>query len=120
MNLIDLKEHIEKFPNGTEFKFGLSKPFSWRGSYDEVAFAIVEQPMSREEIMDKINLAYSETFQGYKGGDFKYNHYTPIHFEESIRDYSDGDYSAKFISKIEGSDLFKSQEHRLIYLAFSA
>ena len=46
MELKNLKDYISSFPNETVFKYGISKPFSWRGSYDEVAFSI-ETPMTR-------------------------------------------------------------------------
>ena len=34
MELKDFKQHISNFPNGTQFKFGITKPFSWRGIYE--------------------------------------------------------------------------------------
>ena len=68
MELKDFKQHISNFPKGTVFNYGISKPFSWRGSYDEVAFSLVESQMTREEILSNIELAYTETFNGYKGG----------------------------------------------------
>ena len=71
MKLKDFKQHISNFPKLTEFNYGISKPFSWRGSYDEVAFSIVEYPMTREEILANIELAYTETFYGYKGGEYQ-------------------------------------------------
>ena len=39
MELKDFKQHISNFPNGTQFKFGITKTFSWRGIYEEIAFA---------------------------------------------------------------------------------
>ena len=44
MELIELKQHIEGFKPNTEFKYGLSLPFSWRGSYAEVGFEILKEP----------------------------------------------------------------------------
>lgn len=119
MELKDFKEYILKFPKGKIFNYGISEPFSWRGSYDEVAFAITESPMTREDILTNIEFAYSEIFYGYKGGEYTYKDWTKINFEEEgSRNYSDGDYTAKLISKIENSEVFKSQEERLIKLAF--
>jgi len=51
MELKEFKQHIESFPKGTKFSYGISKPFSWRGSYDEVAFSIIENEISREDIL---------------------------------------------------------------------
>lgn len=120
MKLKDFKQHIESFTNGTQFKFGITNPFSWRGSYDEVAFSIVESPMSKEDILANINLAYTETFYGYKGGKYKYQDYTTVNFEEEgSRNYSDGRYVAQMIAKIEEKEEYQSQEDRLVKLAFS-
>lgn len=120
MTLSQFKEKIEAFPEGTIFKNGLSEPFSWRGSYDEVAFSIVESPMSKLDVLKNIERAYDGTFYGYKGGEYLYRDTTPVNFEkEDYSDYSGGMYCAKMIAKFEDSKVFESQEHRLIHLAFS-
>jgi hypothetical protein len=66
-----------------------------------------------------INLAYTGIFHGYKGGEYSYDDYTTIHFEESIRDYTDGEYCAEIIARPEKGEIYKSQEERLVKLAFS-
>lgn len=119
MNLKEFKQHIESFPNGTKFGFGISQPFSWRGVYAEVAFEMLEQPMTKEEILANIELAYTETFYGYKGGEFNYDDYTNIHFEESYGSYTDGGYTSQMIAKIENKEVYSDQEDRLVKLAFS-
>jgi len=119
MNLIDFKKHIESFDNGTEFKYGISKPFSWRGSYDEVAFSITEEPMTKEAILRNIEKAYTELFCGYKGGEYRYSDYTTVNFEEGSRNYSGGGYCSEMIAKLNHIMPFKSQEERLVKLAFS-
>lgn len=119
MNVSKFKNHIESFPDGKQFKFGISQPFSWRGSYDEVAFSILEQPMTKEEILAKIELAYTETFKGYKGGQYKYNDHTDIHFENDYGSYTDGGYVFRWIVKIEEEkEGYQSQEDKLIKIAF--
>jgi hypothetical protein len=120
MELKKFKQHIESFPKGTKFSYGISKPFSWRGSYDEVAFSIVENEMSKEDILKNIELAYNETFYGYKGGEYKYNDYTNMNFEEEgSGNYSNGSYVAEMIGRIENSETYQSQEERLVKLAFA-
>jgi hypothetical protein len=119
MTLKEFKNHIESAENEKQFRYGISCPFSWRGSYDEVAFEIIEQPMSRDQILFKIEEAYSGTFEGYKGGEYTYNDNTEVHFEEDSRSWTDGFYCAVMISKIEGGDIYASQEMRLVNLAFS-
>lgn len=119
MTLKEFREHIESFPSGTIFRYGISNPFSWRGSYDEVAFSIEEVQMSRQEILDRINLAYMNEFKGYKGGTYRYSDGTPVNFEEGgYSDYSGGLYVSEMISRIDGSEIYKTQEERLVKIAF--
>jgi hypothetical protein len=117
MTLKDFKDYIESFPKKTEFKYGISKPFSWRGSYDEVAFEIVEYPMVKEQVLEHIELAYTETFNGYKGGDFVYGDNTTVNFEESYFHCSGGEYTLRMIQLIEGVEKVE-QEKKLVKLAF--
>ena len=118
MTLEEFKNQIERTEENKEFEYGISEPFSWRGSYDEVAFEILQQPMTREEILANIQKAYDETFYGYKGGEYRYQDYTPVNFEESYGRYTDGGYCAEMIAKIEGGEMHESQEARLVNLAF--
>lgn len=119
MNLKELKEYLESFDKGTVFNFGLSNPFSWRGSYDEVAFNIVEEKTSKEDILSKIEMAYTQTFYGYKGGEYRYNEYTQVNYEEDIRSWTDGGYTEEWISKIEGTETYKGPQDRLTKLLFN-
>lgn len=118
MDLGEFKKHIKSFAKGTKFNFGISEPFSWRGVYAEVAFSIIELPMTREEILVNIELAYTGKFYGYKGGEYKYSDYTSIHFEDFISSYTDGSYVSEWIAKIEQKEAYKSQEERLVKTMF--
>ena len=118
MKLGDFKKHIEVFPAGTEFKFGLSEPFSWKGVYAEVAFAITEQPMTREEVLANIRLAYRGTFCGLKYGEYSYDDDTDVHFEPDSKTWTDGGYASAWIARIEQQEAYKTQEERLVKLAF--
>lgn len=117
MTLKELKYHFEN-SEIQMFNYGISKPFSWRGVYSEVAFSFVNSPTSKAEILANIEIAYENVFEGYKGGDYKYNDFTDVHFEDSIRSYTDGGYCAEIISEIEQSEIYPSQEYRLIKIAF--
>lgn len=119
MELKEFKDYIENFQIGTEFKYGISNPFSWRGEYSEVAFEILEEPMTREEILANIEIAYTEEFYGYKGGTYRYDDHTEVHFEPDRSNYTDGYYCAEMISKIEGFEIITSQEMKLVKLAFN-
>ena len=119
MELKELKQQIEQTETGKTFNYGISEPFSWRGSYDEVAFEVIEQPMTREEILANIEKAYVGNFYGHKGGEYIYQDYTKVHFEEDSSRRTDGGYCADMIAKIEGGETYQSQEMRLVKLAFS-
>ena len=119
MTLFEFKKHIESSEDGTIFNYGISDPFSWRGAYDEVAFEILEEGMSKEDILERIQKAYEGVFIGYKGGEYQYHDYTTVNFEQSIRSYTDGGYCTEMIAKIRQCEIFESQEMRLVKLAFS-
>lgn len=85
MTILDLKNYFENTENPKIF---IENVFSWRGSYDEVAFTPTLVG-TREESLKQINLALTETFDGWKGGEFTYNEYTTIHFENAESDSND-------------------------------
>lgn len=85
MTILDLKNYFENTKNP---KFFIENVFSWRGSYDEVAFTPTLTG-TREESLKQINLALTEIFYGWKGGEFTYNEYTTIHFENAKSDSND-------------------------------
>ena len=119
MDLGEFKRHIEGTKKGTKFEYGISNPFSWRGSYDEVAFSIIETASTREEILEKIEEALTGVFYGWKGGEYKYQSYTTVNFEEGEGRYSDGEYCLEIIKKIDGEETPKTLEGRVVKLAFS-
>ena len=118
MNLVDFKNYINEFSSGTKFEFSISHPFSWRGSYDEVAFEILQTESTKEDVLKMIDKAYTEKFYGYKGGEYRFDDYTPVNFEEGSGRYTDGGYCANWIAKIEEKPAYESQEKRLISMIF--
>lgn len=57
---------------------GLGEPHSWRGSYDELAFA-PEEHVSVAEMLNNAQSAMGATFTGYKGGEFGMGKDTECH-----------------------------------------
>lgn len=102
MTLGQLKKYIESFAPGTVFEYNLSEPFSWRGDYSEVAFSISNEKSTREDLLKKIKSALTGTFYGYKGGEYRFQEYTDIHFEESGSDWTDGRYCAEKLKQVTG------------------
>lgn len=85
MTIQYLKEYFEKTENP---RFYLVDVFSWRGVYDEVAF-VPSKDGSKEESLKQIDRALTETFYGWKGGEYTYEEYTDAHFETEERGFSD-------------------------------
>lgn len=119
MTLKEFETHIESFPPDTLLARGISQPFSWRGIYDEVAFCITDSPMFASEMLRRIRLAYTGLFVGWKGGDYRYHDYTPVHFEEDQGEYTDGGYAADYILRLTMQDSYHTMERMLAQLAFT-
>ena len=73
MTLKEFKNFIKNKPDDYIFKTKLTNVFSWRGSYDEVAFSLSKEECTKQELLDIINKAYARTFYGYKGGEYSYD-----------------------------------------------
>lgn len=117
MNLKQLLDHVQALTPGTTLHFGLSEPFAWRGIYAEVAFRIVEEPSTREDVLARIAQALQNTFYGYKGGEYKYDLYTTVHFEQDSGACTNGGYTAQWIQKLTGN-YYLDHEHHLTCLLF--
>ena len=85
MTIQYLKEYFE---NTETPKFYLVDVFSWRGIYEDVAF-VPSKEGSKEESLKLMDLALSEIFEGWKGGEYAYNESTDVHFETEPRGCSD-------------------------------
>ncbi len=118
MELGKLKNHFEQMESGKVLDYKLSEPFSWRGVYAECAFEVLKESSTKEENLEQIEKALSESFQGYKGGDFRYNIDTEIHFEYDNGSYTEGGYSKRLIEEIKGEKAYDSFEEELVNLIF--
>lgn len=78
MDLGTLIATLEAMPQDGEISFGFAQPHSYRGSYDEVAFAPQENAIVAD-MLRHAKSALGATFQGYKGGEFTMGEYTPTH-----------------------------------------
>ncbi len=116
MTLIELKELVQSTKKGTVFEFGISDPYSWRGSYDEVCFTIKSEKTTRGAILKNINKAFSRSFYGYKGGEYSYNDWTNVNFERDFGSWSDGRYCMDMIALIQGEETYSDNEEKLVHL----
>ena len=92
----DLKMVIESLPDDYE-GLGISLVHSWRGSYDEPSFTL-ELDISKSQMLSVINECLTNTFTGWKGGEFEYCEYSPVNFDVE-GSYSDGGYLLRTITE---------------------
>lgn len=118
MTLGQLKEYVENLPKDKIFYFKLSRPFSWRGSYNEVAFTIEAGQSNKSELLTWINEALTTKFYGYKDGDYRYYDHTSIHFEGDFSEYTDGEYAMRWLCQLLELEKSDSVEEMLIKLIF--
>lgn len=118
MELGKLKNHFEQMESGKLLDYKLSKPFSWRGVYAECAFEILKESSTREENLEQIEKALTESFYGYKGGEYRYNINTDVHFETDSGSWTDGGYSRRLIEEIKEEKQYYSVEEELVNLIF--
>jgi hypothetical protein len=55
---------------------------SWRGVYAELTLTSSDKPKSIAQLLDQAKACYSETFVGYKGGDYRMDENTPVWADE--------------------------------------
>ena len=68
-----LKPHKGK---GKGLTVALGDPGSYRGYYVDLAFASTETPL--DDLLARAERCVGETFEGYKGGDFRMSESTPL------------------------------------------
>lgn len=86
MTLGELIKGLEDIANTFSFdtenifiKEGFTEAYSYRGSYDELAFKPAYDLVSLSIMLNIAKEAIGKTFRGYKGGDFVMDEWTPVH-----------------------------------------
>ena len=75
IHLEELISELEKMPQDGIVPFGFGEPDSYRGYYDQLAFA----PVKDAKVSDMLVFAKSalgKTFTGYKGGEYEMDGFT--------------------------------------------
>ena len=57
---------------------GLGSENSYRGYYEDLAFAPIGNPTKAADLLAAIEAATTGTYKGYKGGDYTYGEDTPL------------------------------------------
>ncbi|CAH9013733.1 conserved hypothetical protein [Vibrio phage 277E43-1] len=115
LTLGKMKEYYENKPYDLVLPYGISEPFSWRGVYAEVAFSIKEH-VTVAECLEHVEEALSNTFEGWKGGEFAYDESTEVHFECGEGAYTDSGYAKRQMLEIEEAFGEQSQNNKLFQL----
>jgi len=88
MTLGEYIEILEKLNKRTKVRYGLGNPHSWRGSYDEITFEVVENT-TIGKMLKEAKSAVGTTYTGWKGGDFTMKKNTQINIDRK-GSWSDG------------------------------
>jgi len=75
IQLGDLIEYLSSLPQDLVIANGFGEPDSYRGYYEDLAFA-PKLNMTVSEMLSAARSALGKTFTGYKGGDFAMTTYT--------------------------------------------
>lgn len=78
MWLGDLIDELKKHDPKLRVRHGFSNPHSYRGYYDRLAFEPTAN-ISVEQMLAEAERAVGETYEGYKGGDFKMDRLTDVY-----------------------------------------
>ena len=95
MTIQHLKEKIESL--GNTMNFCIEDVFSWRGAYAEPACCISSHNTTKAHNLEMLNRLTTETFYGWKGGEYTYNTYYDIHFESEWSSWTDGTFLNRFL-----------------------
>lgn len=106
MTVYELKRNIESL--GNTMNFCIEDVFSWRGFYAEPACSISSRNTSKKHNLKMLNRILTETFYGWKGGEYNYDINSEIHFECEWSSWSNGKYIDKFLSMNENNEDVKS------------
>ena len=98
MIIKDLYNKIESWPEDT-MDFCVTDVFSWRGVYAEPACSLSTSNTTKVENLDMLSRLMSESFMGWKGGEYTYCSADTINFECSEGSYSDGKYLIGFLAR---------------------
>jgi hypothetical protein len=78
MNIGQLLTFLDNFPKERVCLLGFNNPHSYRGYYEEAAVEPADN-VTIGSMIDCLNRLLDEEFIGYKGGEYTYDTYTPIH-----------------------------------------
>jgi len=86
-----LDRAIDHFGHDRAVRHGFTSPHSWRGIYAMPSFA--HSPATLGEMRRSVSRSLTETFEGWKGGDYRYDDGSIAHldYEGECYDTEDGE-----------------------------
>ena len=106
MTIKQLYDNIKSYPNDN-IDFCIENVFAWRGIYQEPCCSLSVEKTNKQDNLDKLSDLVKFEFSGWKGGYFKYDWDSTIHFESDYGEYTDGRYLKGFINKYKDTEEFK-------------
>ncbi len=80
MRLEEYIQTLKGFDPNLKLEKGLSNPHSWRGSYDQLSFEIVDN-ITIGEMLKVAEGCIGKIFYGWKGGEYLMDQYSQINVE---------------------------------------
>lgn len=99
MNLQKVIDILEQYPSEKMLSKGIGNPHSWRGSYEELAFEVVEN-VTVGEMLAAAESAVGATYEGWKGGEYTMDEDTQVHIELEEGAYSGNDTLMKWFFEL--------------------
>lgn len=78
LDLGQIITHLKSLPQDQATRITLHSPHSYRGIYEDLAVEPDDSPSTVGEMLSVFDEACGNTYQGYKGGDFKMERYTTV------------------------------------------
>ena len=99
MTLGRLQKLLSVLDENRTVTYGFTHAHSWRGIYAEAAFEpAMNVPV--KEMRAEVERALSETFTGWKGGDYSYDKWTEAHLDY-IGEYNQMNWAAVVLSIVD-------------------
>jgi len=95
----ELRELLQGQSSDKVCKFGFGYPHAHRGYYNHVSFPPNEQNITIGQLLDYLKDAVNHEFEGWKGGEYRYDDFTLVHFNFEGRCSDDDCYIPEHILK---------------------
>lgn len=92
----ELRNKIQSWPDDT-MNFRIEDVFAWRGFYVQPACHITCNVATKEHNLSMLASLTTDTFFGWKGGEYEYDDLDELNFETDYGSYTDGQFILNFL-----------------------